>query len=326
MDENQKKIFKDALRAEISPLLIGLRNDIKESNTHLEQVFSEIAKKSTVELFFNPDVMAKMKPKDGITPEKGVHYFTEQEKEEFLKAITPIKGIHYFTEQEVVEFKIAVTPVKGIDYRDGIDGHTPIKGIDYLTSEELEGIKLMVTPIKGVHYKDGDPGKPGVNGTEISAEEIRDRLESLRGSARLSISAITGLQEILNSLSVEDKNGNGSTPIGVSGVSKLTDLSDIKLSTLTNGDVLTWSSTLNAWKNAASSGGSVNLIISENLNTLASQSGNNVVLTLAHTPTSLALYRNGARLTPTTEYSLSTNQATVYNAIIGDSFLGDYLY
>lgn len=82
---------------------------------------------------------------DGRTPKKGEDYFTEAEKRAFLKKATPKKGSDYFTENDVREI---------------VDRARPIAGVDFKVPK-------------------GDKGDPGEDGTELSAEEIVKKINSL---------------------------------------------------------------------------------------------------------------------------------------------------
>lgn len=192
MTDETKKILKEVMKNEISPLLIGLRNDIAElTKVHNEGMSTPIA------FQFTPEAIKEFKHHDGKTPNRGTDYFTDEDIKNFKDATTPRKGKDYFTAVEVQEFKASVTPVKGVDY---FDGSTPIKGTDYFTDADIKEFLSRATPIKGIHYRDGTdgtPGEKGADGTKITAEQIRSKLESLKGSARLSVKAIKGLEEKL---------------------------------------------------------------------------------------------------------------------------------
>lgn len=62
------------------------------------------------------------------------------------------------------------------------NGYTPIKGTDYDDG---------YTPVKGVDYFDGENGSPD------TAEEVRNKLESLKGDNRISETSIKGLELII---------------------------------------------------------------------------------------------------------------------------------
>ena len=220
MQHENEKAIKKALKDAVNPLLIGLRNELKNVAKELHDAQTGtgvIFTKGTMEEF--ADLKRAITPVkgvdyfDGVTPVKGTDYFTLEEQKEFLSSVTPKKGKDYFTAAEKLAFKKAVKPKKGRDY---FDGETPVKGKDYFTDAEVSDFLSRVTPQKGIHYrdgKDGAPGKKGADGTQISAEDIRNKLESLRGTARLKISAIKGLEEWLERISLKDQ----SSPYAVGG-------------------------------------------------------------------------------------------------------------
>lgn len=69
---------------------------------------------------------------------------------------------------------------KGDKGEDGKDGYTPIKGKDYFDGKDGESIK----------GDKGDKGEDGKDGSSDKPIEIRDKLETLKGSQRLDVSAI----------------------------------------------------------------------------------------------------------------------------------------
>lgn len=90
--------------------------------------------------------------------------------------------------------KIKATPGK-----DGVDGYTPIKGKDYF---------------------DGEPGK---NGSPDTAEQVKEKLESLKDEDRLDASAIKGLDELIK------KFGTTITDWAVGGIRFLENLADVSI-------------------------------------------------------------------------------------------------
>lgn len=208
-----KDKLKNIIKNEVSPLLIGLRNEIRESNQRLADIQQNGTAVSHFYMTFNGSEMPEMHMRDGVTPIAGRDYFTETEISLFLKAATPVKGVDYYTKKEIADVMIAATPVKGRDYD---DGRTPIYGKDYFTETDVQEFLQKVTPIKGIHYKDGadgERGDKGADGRSISGTEIRAKLEALTAYERLSIDAIKGLRATLDRLS----NG-GQTYQGYGGV------------------------------------------------------------------------------------------------------------
>jgi len=78
------------------------------------------------------------------------------------------------------------------------------KAVNYLY-DRVSRVKNGYTPLKGVDYFDGEPGK---NGSPDSPEQIRDKLQGLKGDGRLDQSAIKNLEERLRALE-ERPTGTG---------------------------------------------------------------------------------------------------------------------
>jgi len=72
-------------------------------------------------------------------------------------------------------------------------GITPVKGKDYFTDVEVDDFLKAVVPVRGIHYTDGKDGKDGEDGSPDTAEQVRDKLQLLRGFERLDASAIKNL-------------------------------------------------------------------------------------------------------------------------------------
>lgn len=269
MDETKvKKLFKDALKNEIAPLLIGLRNEIEKATSTQVQVLERVNTTLDTKEMSVVDFVEFLKGKPGYTPQKGVDYFTEDETKLFLQSVTPKKGHDYFTAIEATEFKDACTPRKGVDYFDGI---TPVKGTDYFTDEEATAFLKSITPIKGIHYRDGTdgaPGEKGADGTKITAEDIRNKLESLTGKARLSIKAIKGLEEKLADHFKEFSGGKSSNQGG--GIGAGTDVGRTYLTAGTNVTITGTGTQANPYIISSSGGGGGSYTFSTGLTDTAS--------------------------------------------------------
>ena len=79
----------------------------------------------------------------------------------------------------------------GLDGKDGRDGKDGVNGKDGKTGAK---------GAKGDKGEAGKPGKDGKDGNTITAQELRNKLESLDDDERLNIGAIANLQDILNEL------------------------------------------------------------------------------------------------------------------------------
>lgn len=201
----EKKTIKQLVKNEVSPYLIGLRNELKTTNSLLSTL--ELALEAlavdgaeSIALYgknFTADDIESIKAHiTAVVPSTIKELYTKEDLASFLKAVTPVYGKHYGTKKELKEMLKSVTPIKGVHYKDGV---TPKKGLDYFTDKEIKQFLKLVTPVKGVHYKDGVDGKTIVKETtaKISAEDIRNKLESLKGPARLSVKAIKGLSDLI---------------------------------------------------------------------------------------------------------------------------------
>jgi hypothetical protein len=119
-----------------------------------------------------------------------------------------------------------------------------------------EGKAIAFTPgkkgDKGEPGKQGDPGdkgEPGKDGSPDTAEQVRDKLETLKEEDRLDVSAIKGLEEFVKRFKTKAKEVTHA-------VMSLSGLFDVSVSGQTNGQALVWDSTLQRWKNGTVSGGS----------------------------------------------------------------------
>jgi len=89
--------------------------------------------------------------------------------------------------------------------------------------QELQDIILELQSIEirdGVDGKDGIDGKDGKDGSPDTAEQVRDKLETLKEDERLDVSAIKGLDfvnktDLQNAISMIPRNGGGSGGIEV---------------------------------------------------------------------------------------------------------------
>lgn len=206
--KESKKVLKEALANEVRPLLIGMREELKRINQSTISLFQKEIKRNALELVVNGKEIPFLRGEDGKTPVKGQDYFTEDEKKEFVAKATPQKGVDYLTKTELEEIKREARPIKGKDYftirelKNFLIKATPVKGKHYFTKKEIADFKKEATPIKGKDYFDGKDGitKTITEFIDMSAEKVRDKLESLRGTARLRIEAIKGLREELDQL------------------------------------------------------------------------------------------------------------------------------
>lgn len=79
---------------------------------------------------------------------------------------------------------------KGAPGEPGKDGYTPRKNVDYFDGKDGKDGESIVGP----------PGEPGKNGSPDAPEQIRDKLETLKGEERLDKKFIQGIEELEDKL------------------------------------------------------------------------------------------------------------------------------
>lgn len=204
--------LKEALKNEVAPFLIGLREEMKGVVAEIRGIKDSNRPMSGVDIF------NLLKGKDAETPIRGKDYWTDADRADVIKAATPVCGKDYFTDEQTKAWLEKVTPKKGVDYVDGKDAHTPVFGVDFFTSEEqklfADAILERATPIKGIHYKDGKDGKSIVNGNKMSGQEIAEAI--INDNAKIPAKNISGLDNrIVEILALNGIGSNqGSTALG----------------------------------------------------------------------------------------------------------------
>jgi hypothetical protein len=113
--------------------------------------------------------------------------------------------------------------------------------------EDIKNIKVVdgKDGKDGLDGLDGKDGKDGENGSPDEAEDIKEKLESLKDENRLDASAIKNLPEFINN------KANGG------GWRNLYQMHDVELSSPTDNQVLTYDSASNTWKNENSATGGI---------------------------------------------------------------------
>lgn len=171
--------------------------------------------------------------------------------------------------------------IKGDKGADGADAYNPVPDLDYLslptakaelkkfqkelTSKVLSDAQNALSKLR--NGKDGKDAQVTKKQLEMAAkmacdlielpdfrkyiteqpEAIRDSLELLQGDERLNVSAIDGLEELL-------KKHSGNKEMLVGGIRFLSQLADVRITSIANGDVLKWNSTTLQWENGAGGG------------------------------------------------------------------------
>jgi hypothetical protein len=174
---------------------------------------------------------------------------------------------------------------------------TPVRGVDYFTEDDISVIS------------DRAAQKISIKNVAVDPMAIIDEIMKLPDGKKLTAKHIDGLEQTISAIQHQLRRGY----LHGSGVPSLTAGSNITLTKTSDGGFII----------SSTGGGATNVIIGEIPN--AVQSGNNVILTLAHYPTQQAVYWQGQRRDPLT-YSISGNIITFYNANATDSFQVDYTY
>lgn len=159
-------------------------------------------------------------------------------------------------------------------------------------------------PGKGIKGDKGDDGSPD------TAEQVREKLETLTGEERLDASAIKNLPEATEKITKH--------VIGTSHA--LWNHMDVDVSGITTGQSIKWDGL--RWIPFTPVGGGSTSVYNE------APSGSGTSWTLAHTPdaNTLRLYANGQRLIPTTDYSLSGATITTVLSWNSGTLTADYNY
>jgi hypothetical protein len=210
-----KKEIQEFIKNEISPLLIGIRNDIEsqtESNgdTDIETI--------------------TIKAEDGYTPLPDVDYPSKKTIFNFIKENLPKKGKEYFTDSDIKEIVKEVLvlipkPKNGLNGEKGKDGVVDYSIIKDVTTPIIEGkYKELNTHINGVSKellsKIAESKTP-----ELTPTKIRNKLESLTGNDRLDAKAIKGLEKFMGTFIATSSGGGGGG--GTGGSQNLQQVTDI---------------------------------------------------------------------------------------------------
>jgi len=271
----QKKILKDGLQNEVRPYIVALKNAVAEGNELLRQIYDkEIPEEEPVD--FTP-VIEKLDTLVEEVKKKEEYTYEIKIDPALRKKLTGKQGIR------------GARGLRGLQGKAGKDGKSP--------TLDIEKIKKSITPIKGKDYFDGERGEKGKDGTDITATQIRNKLESLTGKQRLSAKAIKGIEELIKGEVTKAYRGGSNIVGGGSG------------------------------DTGGGTGTSPNF--SDNEVPSGTINGSNVTFTLLHTPLTgtLHLYYNGLRQTPTSDYSIVGSVITLVSAPIPtDVLLADYKY
>lgn len=111
---------------------------------------------------------------------------------------------------------------------------------------DIEIDPALKEQLRGDKGDGGIDGKDGQNGSPDTPEQIVDKLESLKGNDRLDVSAVKGIEEIINRIK--------ETKIVSGGVRLLVNLFDVSISSPTDGQAIVYNATTQKWENGTISG------------------------------------------------------------------------
>lgn len=188
------------------------------------------------------------------------------------------------------------------------------RGMNFIY-DKVRGLRSGKDGRNGTDGRDGRDGKDGRNGTDGSpdtAEEVRDKLETLVGEERLDASAIKNLPELV------ETTGRAVLPTA------FWNLTDVDVAGVAAGQSIQWDGVRWIAYTPAGSGGTP--IWGEDL----TDQGPGTSFTLAHTPLSgtVRLFRGGAYQSATNgDYSITGATITLANALAdGEVLVADYSY
>ncbi len=148
-------------------------------------------------------------------------------REEFVKAFKTVT-------QKVDERLSKIHDgIDGKDGKDGADGKDGKDGAPGPKGDKGDRGEMGPTGI-AIFGRKGDPGKDGKDGSPDTAEQVRDKLETLKDDDRLDKSAVKGIEQIeerVNQIEIRPARVGGAKGIGlyVDGAKKLLTAQQINL-------------------------------------------------------------------------------------------------
>jgi hypothetical protein len=222
------KELKQLIKKEIAPILIGIRNDLDEKTNRplIDKVEGVL--------------LRGKKGKDGYTPVADKDYPSEKTVFQFIKDNLPKKGKDYFTDSDIKD--IVSDVFKLIPSKEELKGEKGDNArVDYSIVESLasplienkyDQIKKYIDEITDRTIKAIEDSKI----PELTPEKIRNKLESLKGNARLDAKSIKGLEKYMSSFISTSTGGGG-------GPSRLSQLSDVNVAGVTTDQSIKWNGT-----------------------------------------------------------------------------------
>lgn len=170
LQKEQKKVLKEALQNEVRPHIVALKDVIKEGHTLLKKL------------------LEKEQPIGGVNLEPVIEKLTTLTEE--------VKKKEEYTYEIKIDAKLK-KELKGETGKQGLQGKQGATGLQ--GKQGIAGAQGK-QGVQGERGAQGEQGKKGEDGKKITATEVRDKLESLKGNSRLKMSAIKGLEELLKKL------------------------------------------------------------------------------------------------------------------------------
>lgn len=148
---------------------------------------------------------------DGYTPQPDIDYPSEETVFAFIRDSLPKKGKDYFTEKDIKDIVSSVLnllptkeELKGEDGKDGVVDYSTVKDIATpIIESKYRQIKSELKKIETDLYKTIRESKS----PELTATQIRNKLESLSGNDRLSAKAIKGLEKFVGIVIAQSGGG-----------------------------------------------------------------------------------------------------------------------
>ena len=207
-----KKEIKELLKKEIAPLLIGIRNDLEDNKKATLELSEEVKKKSNLEYELEVDDQ-DYKGLDGYNPVPDKDYPSEQTVFNFIKDNLPKRGKDYFNEKDIkdiIQDVFVLMPTKEeLKGKDGVIDYSTVEKLALpLIEKKYKAFKKDLDVITNKVFKAIEEGKI----PELTASQIRNKLEGLTGNDRLSAKAIKGLEKFVGVVIAQSGGGGGFIP------------------------------------------------------------------------------------------------------------------
>lgn len=239
-DEQAANDAKIALHAETVKKLDEVKNAIKEKTP--PNTFNDFM------VGMRELLKGEVGP-EGPKPVKGTDYLTEGEIKQIIDEVhariptpndgtSPVKGVDYFTDQEIQDVVsgviAAINPLEGKPGRPGKDA---VVDYPFIVNEvlkrlpEVKNIKEKISPVRDV---------------EITGQDILQKLRELPKGQRFSYKDLEDTPTIF-------RNDGTKMPAG-GGTGYLREITDVAITSPTNGQTLIYQSSSGKWVNQTGSG------------------------------------------------------------------------